>query len=70
MERSWMIVRTGEIRTFETKLAEVCPVLKGLARVLKASNRAEYMRKWHAIHDYDWEVRDGEESLQTEEERS
>lgn len=68
MERSWMIVREGETRTFETKLAEVQPILKGLLRVKRAHDKADYMRRWHEQHDLDWEVRDGEESIQGEEE--
>lgn len=68
ISRSWKIVRVGETRTFETKLAEVHPILKGLLKAKRASDRAEYMRKWHEQHDLDWEVRDGEESVQSEEE--
>lgn len=66
MDRSWVIVREGDTRTFETKIAEVCPLLKGLMKVKRAAARAAYMRKWHEQHDFDTEVRDGEVSPEEE----
>lgn len=50
-------------------LADVCPILKGLSRVKRARDKAEYMRKWHEQHDLDWEVQDGEDVPSEEEDR-
>ena len=70
MKRSWMVVREGESRTFTTKLVEVAPILKGLARVRKAEARAAYMRKWHELHDLDVEVHDNGEVPEEEESKA
>lgn len=60
------ILEDCEIRV---KLGELCPILKGLSRVKRARERAEYMRKWHEEHDLDTEVHDGEVVPEEEEVR-